>query len=66
MGVDAATWASLQAEAPVCEASREAALVRLLELVATQLALIITDNLAHPEKRLPEVVEKACALARSH
>ncbi len=63
---DAEKWAQLLAEAPVCEPAREAALVRLLELVATQLALIITDNLAHPEKRLPEVIEKACALAREH
>ncbi len=49
---------------PVYEAPRELALVHLLEMVATQLALIITDNLAHPEKRLPDVIERACSLAR--
>lgn len=51
---------------PAYDAARELALVRLLEMVAIQLALIITDNLAHPEKRLPEVIERACAFARHH
>lgn len=63
---DLADWRALCARTPVCLPEREAALVRLLELVATQLALLITDNLAHPEKRLPPVVERACSHARAH
>ncbi len=43
---------------------RESALGGLLELVATQLALMVTDTLAHPEKPLPEIINRACTLAR--
>lgn len=49
---------------PVYDTRREQAVIRMLEVAAMHLSLIITDTLAHPEERLPPIVEKACALAR--
>jgi AraC-like DNA-binding protein len=55
---------ALCSETPLMPLQRVQALCRLLSLAASHLVLSITDNLATPESKLPDLISKACAMIR--
>jgi len=57
-----AEFTALRSQAPVVPARRRAALVRLMQLAADRIALLLTEHYVTAPHALPPVVAKACAL----
>ncbi|HLP09096.1 MAG TPA: helix-turn-helix domain-containing protein [Opitutaceae bacterium] len=56
---------AVSADTPVVDATRVAAMMRLVETAAERLVLEITQHIVHPPATLPPLVEQVCRLVRA-